>query len=169
MAIPFEDLIPYVLQWLSTLTDVNTNYFQSCVNSGNYSAYSFTVVLNSFLSHMYKSLLSQRLQGGLSIDRSVEYVLSLLFSLSVQHHYPWRSMVQVLPTWPPGSLISVSSTQWALFGLPIFILLPGNHLQAVSWYNQRAHFVSLFSESIGLHCLSISVWKTLLYVFCPVV
>lgn len=93
-------LIPCVLQGLSTLTNVNRNYSQPYVNPGNCSVYSFSVVLSSFLPCMYKSVLNRRLQGGLSVERTVvSLFLSLPFPLSLT--LLWFPLPQILALFSP--------------------------------------------------------------------
>lgn len=131
MAVSFEDSNSLCITRSFYSDWCEHNYFQSCVNSGNCSAYSFTIVLCSFLSHVYKPVLSQRLQGGLSVDGTVEYVLSLPSSL---YAAPFSLALCATNSGhlAPVALIWVSSTKWALFGLTAFVLQPGNCLQAIS-------------------------------------
>lgn len=139
-----------MLQGLSTLTDVNANYSQPCVNSANCSPNSFIVVLSSFLSWVWKSVLGQRFQGGLSINITAECVpLSLFLLLSVQHPSLWFSVSQILAiltSWISHlslfSPVRPLSSVW----VPCPCDASWKLLQAISWHNLRAHFVSFFLD-----------------------
>lgn len=140
------------------------------MNPGNCSVYSFPVVLSSFLPCMCKSVLSGRLQGGPSVERTVvSLFLSLPFpSLSLS---PFSGSLshKFQPFRPPRSLISMDSSLRPLnSGFPVPALHPGDCLQAVNWCNCRAHFVFSFFRAQRT-ALSVDQYlETLLYVFCPV-
>lgn len=108
-------------------------------------------VLRSFLSCMCKSVLSQRLQGGLSGDRTAEcMLLSLCLSLSLSLcAAPFclvlcptdSSHFALLDLWCQSPQHSETTE---LVWFPVPALHPGICLQEVSWYNHRTHFVCFY-------------------------
>ena len=122
--------MPLVLQELSTLVVVST---------GNCSAYYFPA-LDSFLSHVPGSVLTQRFKGT---PLQVSWTLYL-----AELPFLWCYVAQTLAALPPQTLVTVFSTQWddqTLFAFHLREPQTGNCLLAVKWLNSRAQLVCFFS------------------------
>lgn len=128
-----------------------TQLFPACVNSqGMESTRLYSEIKGSFLSCLCRSVFSQRLQGGLSINRTAGHACLSLYAFSSV-----APISLVLCFWNSShcytldqSFSSAQREHWAVW-FPIMGPFSGNWEPPGSFtlfYSLRTHFVSLFSD-----------------------